>query len=1105
VRPYHRLLPGAIVGVLVAGLVVSTPAKADVVTQFVSRGCHAGISDYFCDPNGPPKGTIRYLNGEPFRFNGINIYNANSNGWCWYPMDGTTLDDSLAAISTQGGVFRAWFFQQLATTNGVRDWTGFDRTLAAARRHGFRVIATLIDQWGDCGASTTPGYGYKTDTWYRSGYMQPDPIGTTSYLGWAGEVATRYRDDPTILAWQLVNEAEVKTAQNGPCAADAAQVLKTFAGNASGVIRGTDPNHLISLGTIGTGQCGAQGAEYSDVHSVENIDLCEYHDYSPNEAMPGDIYNGLQVRINQCNALDKPLFVGESGIRPMDVGGTLGARARAFQAKFERQFEAGVVGELVWAWDKNGSLTDNYDIGPGDPALGVISGTTSLMGIESFAISNDGRRLALSAERNGVEGLYLADRDGTNAVFLAADSHPLRPYFTPNDDQIVYYGSSPAGPGVFIVPVSGASPPRRLTDPAVIGEESPSLSRDGTKVVAVGPDASSGTLSTIRVIDISGPTPVDSEVFDGYPNLAPQDPAFSADGSTIVFGAVGFPGPAYSQVASITASGGIPTQLTHFTGDGDEVAAPQVSFAAANLGQVMFVHIDNTSTALPFYTMNLDGTNMVQAATVVPPGNTRVYGGDIRWTPNGQIARMFTWYDDRTTRVVEGFGIPQVPLQPRTSPVAAAGDGMASVSWSTPRYDGGLPITSYTVTSSPAAAPITVGASSTTATMNGLANGTSYTFTVTAANAEGKSVGSGASNTVTPRAGAGPPASIQQPVAGGSTVTTDTGSGPTTSQPVTTTLTMPSSSPGGIASITQTSITEPAPTGFSLVGQQIQISAPAANPGSPLALTFALDASATSGQTAATLQIYRTEGSGAPTQVGSCIGSPGTASPDPCVSSRIDLAGGDIQLTVLTSSASVWNLALDTTAPTVSFSSPADGATFKLRQTSSAAYSCADLGSGIASCSALVASGTAIDTSSVGTKTFSVAARDRAGNSRTVTHTYKVIFDFAGFFSPISNPPVLNSVKAGSVVIESFILAGNQGMGIIASGYPRVQTISCTSLAASGSPMSVVGTLHYGSAAYGTRYYEQWTSSSSWASTCRQVTIRLSDDTDHVAYFKFTK
>ncbi|TMD33390.1 MAG: hypothetical protein E6I89_16975 [Chloroflexi bacterium] len=331
-------------------------------------------------------------------------------------------------------MFRAWFFQQLATTNGVRDWTGFDRTLAAARRHGFRVIATLIDQWGDCGASTTPGYGYKTDTWYRSGYMQPDPIGTTSYLGWAGEVATRYRDDPTILAWQLVNEAEVKTAQNGPCAADAAQVLKTFAGNASGVIRGTDPNHLISLGTIGTGQCGAQGAEYSDVHSLENIDLCEYHDYSPNEAMPGDIYNGLQVRINQCNALDKPLFVGESGIRPMDVGGTLGARARAFQAKFERQFEAGVVGELVWAWDKNGSLTDNYDIGPGDPALGVISGTTSLMGIESFAISNDGRRLALSAERNGVEGLYLADRDGTNAVFLAADSHPLRPYFTPNDD-----------------------------------------------------------------------------------------------------------------------------------------------------------------------------------------------------------------------------------------------------------------------------------------------------------------------------------------------------------------------------------------------------------------------------------------------------------------------------------------------------------------------------------------------------------------------------------------------------------------------------------------------------------------------------------------------
>jgi hypothetical protein len=89
--------------------------------------------------------------------------------------------------------------------------------------------------------------------------------------------------------------------------------------------------------------------------------------------MPGDQWNGLAARIDQCRALDKPIFVGETGIVPDDVGGTLGARADAFDAKFRAQLGAGVAGELVWAWSAFGSLLDNYDVGPGDPTLGVLA------------------------------------------------------------------------------------------------------------------------------------------------------------------------------------------------------------------------------------------------------------------------------------------------------------------------------------------------------------------------------------------------------------------------------------------------------------------------------------------------------------------------------------------------------------------------------------------------------------------------------------------------------------------------------------------------------------------------------------------------------------
>ncbi len=50
-------------------------------------------------------------------------------------------------------------------------------------------------------------------------------------------------------------------------------------------------------------------------------------------------------------------------------------------------------------------------------------------------------------------------------------------------------------------------------------------------------------------------------------------------------------------------------------------------------------------------------------------------------------------------------------------------------------------------------------------------------------------------------------------------------------------------------------------------------------------------------------------------QVPDCTATDGTATPDPCISSRQTGAGGEIDLTVLTSSASIWNFAAKKTSP----------------------------------------------------------------------------------------------------------------------------------------------------------------------------------------------
>jgi hypothetical protein len=109
--------------------------------------------------------------------------------------------------------------------------------------------------------------------------------------------------------------------------------------------------------------------------------------------------------------------------------------------------------------------------------------------------------------------------------------------------------------------------------------------------------------------------------------------------------------------------------------------------------------------------------------------------------------------------------IPAVDPQPPAPPqnVTATANGVsATVTWTPPASDGGAPLSDYVVTSTPAGMTTTVPASSTTATISGLASDTTYTFSVVAQNSAGDSA-PGTSNPVT-TSGGPPPQTTPAPV-----------------------------------------------------------------------------------------------------------------------------------------------------------------------------------------------------------------------------------------------------------------------------------------------------------------------------------------------------
>jgi hypothetical protein len=149
------------------------------------------------------------------------------------------------------------------------------------------------------------------------------------------------------------------------------------------------------------------------------------------------------------------------------------------------------------------------------------------------------------------------------------------------------------------------------------------------------------------------------------------------------------------------------------------------------------------------------------------------------------------------------------------------------------------------------------------------------------------------------------------------------------------------------------------------------------------------------------------------------------------------------------------------------------------------------------------------DTSSVGAKSLLCTASDESGNTATTPAFYNVIYDFAGFFDPVSNPPALNIANAGRVVPLKWHLTDAFGEPVtgLAGVVVTAPNLTC-SVEINSEPVEEYAAGKSGLQNLGDGYYQfNWSIPKNYANSCKTLNLDLGEGPgmERQALFQFVK
>ncbi|CAN4099992.1 unnamed protein product [Withania somnifera] len=353
------------------------------------------------------RGAHFVLDGSPFLFNGFNSY------WLMHvaaqPTERYKVSEVFKEASAAGlSVCRTWAFSDggdaaLQISPGVYDervFQGLDFVISEARKYGIRLILSFVNNYKDFGGRN------QYAQWARNAGIQN--INNEDDFYTHPKIVTRfntmngiaYKDDSTIMAWELINEPRCNADYSGKTVNGWVQEMASF-------VKSLDKKHLLEIGMEGfygdsvpekkQVNPGFQvGTDFISSHLVKEIDFATIHAYTDqwlsgqsDDAQAAFMQKWMTSHWQDSRTiLKKPLVLAEFGKSSKDPGYNQNAREAFMSLVYRNVYnfaKAGgtMGGSLVWQLVAQGmdDFDDGYSIilAQNPSTAGLIAGQSHAM------------------------------------------------------------------------------------------------------------------------------------------------------------------------------------------------------------------------------------------------------------------------------------------------------------------------------------------------------------------------------------------------------------------------------------------------------------------------------------------------------------------------------------------------------------------------------------------------------------------------------------------------------------------------------------------------------------------------------------------------------